>query len=131
MDPGVVGVFIPIVSIIFGIGIGMLAIWSDHKRRSQLLEQSHKERMAALEKGLPMPDVPAGLVGRMHHDDNGVNAVPRAVRNGLVLVGVGAVLFFALTQVAGERVALFGLLPAAIGMANLVYAWMLARKSRA
>src|SRR6188508_1449945 len=29
MDPAVIGVFIPIVAIVMGIGIGMLAIWSE------------------------------------------------------------------------------------------------------
>ena len=40
MNPGVIGVFIPIVAIVIGIGIGMLAIWSEHKRKAQLLEQT-------------------------------------------------------------------------------------------
>jgi TolA-binding protein len=31
MDPGVIGVFIPIVAIVMGIGIGMLKIWSKHQ----------------------------------------------------------------------------------------------------
>ena len=55
MDPGVIGVFIPIVAIVMGIGIGMLAIWSEHKRKSQMLEQNHRERMQAIEKGIELP----------------------------------------------------------------------------
>ena len=39
MDPGIIGVFIPIVAIVMGIGIGMLSIWTEHKRKAQLLEQ--------------------------------------------------------------------------------------------
>ena len=63
MDPGVIGVFIPIVAIVMGIGIGMLAIWSEHRRKAQLLEQNHRERMHAIEKGLELPPLPAGLIG--------------------------------------------------------------------
>jgi hypothetical protein len=130
MTSDVVGVFIPIVAIVFGIGAGMLSIWTQHRRRSQLLEQSHRERMAALEKGLPLPDVPTGLVA-----DRGDEALPqhaslRAVRSGLTMLGIGVVLYFALPRVSGEEVALFGLIPAVIGVANLVFAFLLARKER-
>ena len=38
MDAGVVGAFIPIVAITLGIGIGALAIWSEHKRKLELIE---------------------------------------------------------------------------------------------
>ena len=42
-----------------GIGIGMLGMWTDHKRKSQLLEQMHRERMAAIEKGIELPPMTA------------------------------------------------------------------------
>ena len=62
MRPEIIGVFIPIVAIVMGIGIGMLAIWSEHKRKAQLLEQYHKERIIALERGLPLPELDRQLV---------------------------------------------------------------------
>ena len=49
---------IPITAIVMGIGIGMLGLWTDHKRKSQLLEQTHRERMAAIEKGIELPPMP-------------------------------------------------------------------------
>ncbi len=55
MDPGVIGVFIPIVAIVIGIGIGMLAIWSEHKRKAQLLEQIIASACTRIEKGLELP----------------------------------------------------------------------------
>ena len=67
MDPGVIGVFIPIVAIVMGIGIGMLSIWSEHKRKSQLLEQNHRERMHAIEKGIELPPLPPNLVGKRYY----------------------------------------------------------------
>lgn len=130
MTPDVIGVFIPIVAIVFGIGMGALSTWTEHKRRSQLLEQSHRERMAALEKGQPMPDMPAGLINGKAEDANPRNAPLRAMRTGLTLLGIGIVLFFGLDRLAGGDVALFGLIPAVIGAANLVYAGLLARKER-
>jgi hypothetical protein len=121
---------VPVVAIIFGIGMGMLGTWTEHKRRSQLLEQSHRERMAALEKGLPMPEMPSNLLSRRVEDANPRLAPLRAIRSGLMFLGIGIVLFFALPRVADDDVALFGLIPAVIGVANLVYAGLLARKER-
>ncbi len=132
MQSDVVGVFIPIVAIVFGIGMGMLSTWTEHKRRSQLLEQSHRERMAALEKGLPMPDLPTNLLSRRPEDANADprHAPLRAMRSGLTLLGIGIVLFFGLDRLTDGDVALFGLIPAVIGVANLVYAGLLSRKMR-
>jgi uncharacterized protein DUF6249 len=121
MDPGVIGVFIPIVAIIMGIGIGMQAIWAEHKRKSQILEQNHRERMHAIEKGIELPPLPANLVGA-----TGTVATPpsaaKSVRNGIMLTLIGVLLFVAIIVAGGHEGALFGLLPACVGIANLVYA---------
>jgi uncharacterized membrane protein YeaQ/YmgE (transglycosylase-associated protein family) len=130
MGPDVVGVFIPIVAIVFGVGMGMLSSWTEHKRRSQLLEQAHRERMAALEKGQPIPDLPAGLINGKDDDGNPRNEPLRALRTGLTLLGIGIVLYFALNRLLGDEFELFGLIPAVIGAANLVYAGLLSRKER-
>lgn len=131
MGSDVVGVFIPIVAIVFGIGAGMLSSWSEHKRRSQLLEQSHRERMLALEKGVPVPEIPDNLINGKSADRDPRQSVARAIFIGVMLIGIGLVLFFALPRVADEDVALFGLIPAVVGVANLVYAGLLARNLRA
>ena len=51
-----------------------------------------------------------------------------------MLVLIGIVLFFAITVVGAEEAALFGLIPAAVGVANLVYAalqWDKEKRERA
>jgi hypothetical protein len=121
MDPGVIGVFIPIVAIIMGISAGMLAIWSEYKRKSQLLEQNHRERMHAIEKGIELPPIPANLVGASSNGPSTASAA-KSVRSGIMLLLIGIVLFFAIDMVGAEEASLFGLIPAAIGIANLVYA---------
>ena len=63
MDPGVIAVSIPIVAIVMGVGIGMMAIWSEHKRKLELIDRLHRERMLALEKGVEPPALPPGMVG--------------------------------------------------------------------
>ena len=119
---------IPIVGIVMGIGIGMLAIWSEHRRKSQLLEQNHRERMHAIEKGIEMPPLPPGLVNM----GNGpaTASAPKALRSGIMLTLIGILLFVAIGVAGGKEGALFGLIPAAIGIANLVYARILWQKEK-
>jgi len=113
MNPGVIGAFIPIVAITLGIGIGCLAIWSEHKRKLELIDRIHRERMLALEKGVEPPALPAGMVGDL---------VAKAMRNGLALLFVGIVLYFAVDRAGGSEGAVFMLIPAVLGLANLIYA---------
>jgi len=103
-----------------GIGIGMLSIWSEHKRKAQLLEQNHRERMHAIEKGIELPPLPPNLVG-MSNGPSTASAA-KSLRSGIMLVLVGIILFFAIGVAGGNEGALFGLIPAAVGVANLVYA---------
>jgi predicted permease len=130
MNEDAIAVFIPIVAIVFGIGIAAIGIWTDHRRRTQLLDNAHRERMAALEKGVPLPELPAALVTGLVNGKRNQHTVAGAIRSGVMLVGVGIILAFALARIAGEDVALFGLLPAAVGLANLLFAYMLWRKER-
>jgi hypothetical protein len=129
MDPGVIGVFIPIVAIIMGIGIGMLSIWSEHKRKSQLLEQNHRERMHALEKGIELPALPPNLVG--YSNGPATASAAKSLRSGVMLLLIGILLFFAIDVAGGREGALFGLIPAAVGIANLLYAAIQWKKEEA
>jgi len=121
---------IPITAIVFGIGIGMLGLWTDHKRKSQLLEQAHKERMAAIEKGIPLP--PANSNGHALTDRSSKDVAnpARVLRSGVFMLGLGIVLYFALVAVGASEAALFGLIPATIGLANLAYSAVLFDKER-
>ena len=127
MDPGIIGVFIPIVAIVMGIGIGMLSIWTEHKRKAQLLEQFHKERLAALEKGISMPELDRRLVAL---DEREPATSAKAFRNGLMMLLIGIILYFALNNLLGQKLSLFGLIPAAVGIANLVYGVLLLKKEK-
>ena len=120
MDPGVIGVFIPIVAIVMGIGIGMLAIWSEHKRKAQLLDQNHRERMHAIEKGIELPPLPPNLVSTSNGPST--SSAAKSLRNGIMLTLIGLLLYVAIGKSGGDEGALFGLIPAAVGVANLVYA---------
>jgi hypothetical protein len=128
MSEAQLGVMIPILAIVFGVSAAMLFDYTNHRRKSQLLEQIHKERLAALERGLELPAIPPGLAGS--HGDYGAPSAARTMRNGLVLFGIGVVLYFALGRIEDEA-QLFGLIPGVIGIANLIYAAVLSRKESA
>jgi cadmium resistance protein CadD (predicted permease) len=52
------------------------------------------------------------------------------MRSGIALTLVGVVVYFGIRQFIDEDMALFGLIPSAIGVANLVYAAVLWRRAK-
>lgn len=124
MEPALLGISIPIVAIICGVGIGSLSIWSEHKRKAQLLDQLHRERMLALEKGVEPPAIAPGLVGDLTAKSKPVPRFlwPRAMRNGIAMLFSGVVLYFGVDRAGGDEGAIFMLVLAGLGVANLIYA---------
>lgn len=117
--------WIPIVAIAFSLGLAMLGVWTDHQRRAQKLEHLHRERMAAIEKGVPLPENP-----QADRPEEKKTNPARMLRSGVLLLSLGIVLYFAIDGAGGHEGALFGLIPATIGLANLAYAAVLFRKER-
>ena len=97
----IIAIFIPVVAIIGGIGVGIAAILSNAKVR----EARIRERIAMIEKGLvPPPEVdPAGFDRAMHrHERSGYGGPKRAQRRaGVVVMGVGFGLMFLISIAAG------------------------------
>jgi len=118
--------WIPIVAIVFSLSFAMLGLWADHQRRSQKLEHAHRERMAAIDKGVPLPSISAE---QERADDKWSNPA-RMLRSGILLLTLGIILYFAIAASGGEEGALFGLIPSALGLANLAYAAVLFDKDR-
>jgi hypothetical protein len=124
MDQDVFAIFIPLFGIVFGVAAGIVVIVSRHREKLQRAELRHRERLAAMEKGLELPP-------ELVEEDNGDRRRgSAALRQGLIYLGVGIVLYFALEAVADEDVALFGLIPAAIGVAMLIFYFVEARKAK-
>jgi hypothetical protein len=117
MTEDMLAIFIPIIAIVMGIGLGMIGVVSRHRQLLQRAEMHHKERLVAMEKGLELPPEPL---------DPGISK-PRHLLKGLVYTGVGISLFVALRAVAGEDVSLFALIPFAVGIAYLLYYWVRGR----
>jgi hypothetical protein len=118
--------WIPIVAIVFSLSFAMLGLWADHQRRSQKLEHAHRERMAAIEKGVPLPEI---AEERDRADDKMSNPA-RMLRSGILLLALGIILAIAIYVAGGIEGAMFGLLPAALGLANLAYAAVLFDKEK-
>lgn len=120
MDIELLALFIPILGIILGVAIAIVSIIAAHRQKMQRNDMRHKERMAAIEKGLEIPAEPV-------EPENGRKG--GGLRSGLVGMAIGIALYFALRAVADEDVALFALIPAAVGAANLLVYFLEARKS--
>lgn len=106
---------IPIVAIVMGIGIGMLSVYLEYRKKRDIFEMHHKERMAAIEKGMEIPALPA----EFFRDSYGRCQPGDRLRRGLVMIFVGVAVIFALKATA-DRYALWGLVPIAIGVGNLL-----------
>lgn len=126
MEPQTLGLLIPIIAIVMGIGVGMLALILDYRKKQEMFALHHKERLAAIEKGMEVPPLPPeffqdGRGGRNRHPSE-------YLRRGLVLLFVGGAVSLALYQ--NERnMYLWGLVPAAVGIAQLLFYLIAGRKA--
>lgn len=110
---------IPIVAIVMGIGIGMLAIWLDYRKKRDILELHHKERMTAIERGMEVPPLPAAL---LQSERVVRHAVPGDyLRRGLLWLAVGLALAILLGVNYSPERGTWGLLPIAVGVAYLIF----------
>lgn len=115
MNEEVVAVFIPIIAIFMSLLIPIVYAIVDYRRRRDIVEANHKERLAAIERGMELPALPESFY---------LAAKPRRagyLLPGLIWLFVGIGLFLALGAVAGEDVRLFGLIPIGVGAAFLIY----------
>jgi hypothetical protein len=55
----VLAMVIPIVAIVLGISVAMLGMWLDYRKKRELFQLHHAERMAAIDKGIDLPPLPA------------------------------------------------------------------------
>lgn len=126
-----VDIWIPFLAIPLGIGMIVTLMVLLHRAKIRELDQRHRERMAAIEKGLdpsyfetgtgtaeaPRPAGPAG--GRLP---------PRYLLRGLVWLGVGLAFVFSAGSAAGTWAALPGWIAAGVGAAYVVYYMMEGRR---
>jgi len=121
----VMALMIPIIAIVMGIGIAMLSVVLDYRKKRDIFAMHHKERLVAIEKGMEVPPLPPEFFQNGHRRP----CTPATnLRRGLVLLLVGVAIMIALYNTY-NRAYLWGLVPAAVGIANLLTYWIESRKA--
>jgi hypothetical protein len=123
MNEDVVAVFIPIVAIVMSLSIPIVFAIVEYRRRRDIVEAHHKERLAAIERGMEIAPLPDSFYQGSRPARRSSYLLP-----GLVWLFIGIGLFIALGAVAGEDVRYFGLVPAGVGLAMLIYYFVEGRK---
>jgi hypothetical protein len=127
MDEEVVAIFIPIIAIVMSLSIPIVFAIVDYRRRRDIVEAHHRERMAAIERGMEIAPLPESFfMGLEKKRRPGASLL-----TGLVWLFIGVGLYLGLAAVAGRDVANFALIPAGIGVAFLVYYFVEGRKDAA
>jgi len=115
MDAAVLGVMIPIIFIVLGLATATVAIVAGHRQRMQRVELRHRERLAAIEKGLEIPPDPSEAEPPQLRR-------PRYLLRGLIWLFVGIGVFAGLWQTGPQGAPyLFGLIPSGVGLAYLLF----------
>lgn len=122
---GLVGVIVPIVAIVFGIGVAFWSIYWDHQKK----RLQYQERQLMIEKGLtPLPELPKEHKKVTPED---------CLRRGTILLFLGlgsGVGYIVLANSGGEGppawlVGVAGAIVGFLGLGNLVY-YFLSRNRR-
>jgi Domain of unknown function (DUF6249) len=116
MGPDTLGILIPIIAVFMSLLIPIVYAITDYRRRRDIVEAHHKERLAGIERGMDIPPLPEAFFKPLSKNDR-----PRHLLTGMIwlFVGIGVGVF--LYTVAGDDVAALGLIPAGVGLAFLVY----------
>jgi hypothetical protein len=123
MDIKVMALLIPIIAILMGVGIGMLAIFLRYRKQKHMFELFHQERMAAIDKGIePLP------IPEEFFSDSGKPYSPhRPLLVGLIctLTGLGVLVAFYWHH---PDMVYYALVPIGFGLAYLIYYFTVGRK---
>jgi hypothetical protein len=108
LRPETIAVLIPVIAVLGGVCIAIVAIIVEGRKK----DLEHRERLAAMEKGLPLPEP-------VQEEKKPVHSSRRA--SGLVMLGIGLALSIALFAMEESRHAWgWGLIPLFIGAGLLI-----------
>jgi hypothetical protein len=125
MIQSILGLLIPLLAVVMGIGVGMLSIYLNYRKRKELFTLYHQERMAAIEKGIELPPMPDAFFS----EDQARPQTPRRdLLKGLVWLFIGLAVGAALYVNDRTKEAFGALIPAAIGLAYLIYYFVEGRR---
>jgi len=115
MDEDILALLIPISAIVMSLSIPIVYAIVDYRRRRDIVEAHHKERMAAIDRGMELAPLPESFYQSIKPARRSSYLLP-----GLVWLFIGVALFIALGAVGGN-LRNFGLIPAGVGLALLIY----------
>jgi len=107
IQPEHIAIFIPILAVTGGVLIAITAVIISGRKK----DLEHRERIAAMEKGLPLPEPPPDRRKPVH-------SIRRA--GGLVMTGIGLSLWIGISVSESTRDGVWGLIPLFIGIALLI-----------
>lgn len=113
---------VPIFGMLFGIGgpLAAVIVWMvlSYRRRRRVVELYHAERMAAIERGMELPELPLDLI-----EGGSPRRRRSALLPGLVWFFIGlALVIGSMTLHDRDEMPLFvGLVPLGVGLAYLIY----------
>lgn len=114
MEDTLIPIFALIVTIGLPVSIPIVIAVLNYKKRRQLVQLNHIERMAAIERGMEIPPLPLEFIeGRVRRRRS-------ALLPGLIWFFVGITTWLFLMGVSPED-AMIGLIPAGVGVAYLIY----------
>lgn len=123
--PQMVAIVAVICSVGLPLSIPIVYLVLNYRKRRRLLELHHAERMAAIERGMEVPPLPIEILG--------ARPVHRStLLPGLVWLFVGLALIAGLHELNGHvgfGLSIWGLVPAAVGAAYLIYYFVEGRKN--
>jgi Domain of unknown function (DUF6249) len=111
----VLGLTIPIVAIVLGIGVAMLGMWLDFRKKREMFQLHHAERMAAIEKGVDLPPLPP----EFFQGERKQKTPYTYFRRGLMWLLIGIAVTAALWG-THDKDYWWGFVPVAVGLANLI-----------
>jgi hypothetical protein len=112
----ILGLTIPIVAIVLGLGVAMLGMWLDYRKKREMYQLHHAERMAAIEKGIDLPPLPLEFFqGHKHRDVTPFTYLRRGMMWSLIGVAVTVALWG-----TGRSNFWWGLVPTGVGVAYLL-----------
>lgn len=118
MSPDILGLLIPIIAIFMSLLIPIVHQILDYRRRRDIVEAHHKERLAGIERGMDIPPLPESFFRPLERNER-----PRHLLTGMIwlFIGVGICLFLGTVADDEPGVAYLGLIPGGVGLAYLIY----------
>lgn len=112
------GLYLGLAGLVAGVFFGGLGMYFHHRRQALW----HETAKIALEKGQPLPPLQDQETSPSWETSKSRENKDNDFRSGLVLIAVGAGLYFFLTALVGRGLGLVGAIPGFIGVALLLYA---------